>query len=487
MQTPSGNKVAADLHKQAQFIACAESAGDVILCWKRVVVAHHHDCDGIASGGVAANALRNAGIPFQTVVLKRLDAPGVKLVAQTAREMDASANDGQKTCIVFTDLGSGQLALLEPLLPDFKVAVLDHHVPQKLLEHENFLQVNPELFGLDGGVTASGASTAYFAFHKHCAGLSPLAVVGACGDMQDNGAGGFVGLNRQMLEQGVASGFVDLKKDLKVVGRHSRGLVYFLSYSTEPFLPGLTGDPKACAAFLEESGIPFTKEGGWLRYRDLGEQGKKKLVSALALYLTKKGVDKQVVLSLIGEVYEFPFESPDSELFDSSEFSTLLNAVGRHGKAQLGISVCLKEPGAFESARSILEGHRRAIAQGIDYAKQNFEDLGAFYFVDGRGVIEDTIIGSVIGNFFGSGLVARTKPIIGFSIEPETGFTKASGRGSKELVEKGLDLNLALRGSAEPIGGLGGGHKIASGASFPAGKEKEFLLKCREILKGQLA
>lgn len=481
-------KLAQDAGRQAQFISHAERAGEEILSWKRVVVAHHHDCDGIASAGVAVNALRNSGIPFETIVLKRLDEPGVRLVAQKAEEFTggAASADGESASIVFSDLGSGQLALLEPLLSKFKLAVIDHHVLQKQLQHENLLQVNPELFGLDGGVTASAASTAYFVFRKHCPGLAPLAIVGACGDMQDNGSSGFVGLNRQVLEEGVESGFVNLKRDLKMYGRHSRSLVYFLSYSTEPFLQGLSGDPKACAAFLEENGIPYLREGVWLRYRDLNELEKKKLVSALAVYLTKKGAEKQVVFSLIGDVYEFPREPEESELFDSSEFSTLLNAVGRHGKAQLGISVCLKEPGAFEQARSVLEAHRRAIAQGIDYAKQNFEDLDAFYFVDARGVIEDTIIGSVIGNFFGSGLVARTKPIVGFSIEPETGFTKASGRGSKQLVEKGLDLNLALRGAAEPIGGLGGGHKIASGASFPSSKEKEFLFKLRETLKAQL-
>lgn len=472
-------KVTQDLERQERFIAHAEQAGEQILSWKRAVVAHHHDCDGIASGGVAANALRNAGIEFETIVLKRLDEAGVRQVAQKAGEKNAN--------ILFTDLGSGQLALLEPLLPDFKVAVVDHHVPQKQVGHENFLQVNPELFGLDGGVTASAASTAYFVFRKRCAGLAPLAVVGACGDMQHGDGKGFVGLNRQMLAEGVGSGFVSARRDLKLYGRHSRSLVYFLSYSSEPFLPGLTGDPKACAAFLQESGIDFVRSGEWLRYRDLGEEEKKKLVSALALYLAQKGVEKEAILSLVGEVYEFPREDEKSELFDAGEYSTLLNAVGRRGKAKLGISVCLKEEGALEQARSVLEAHRRAIAQGIEFAKKNFEDLEAFYFLDARGVIEDTIIGSVIGNFFGSGLVARSKPIIGFSLEVETGFTKASGRASKELVEKGVDLNLALRTAAESIGGLGGGHKIAAGASFPAGKEKEFLSKCREILKAQLA
>ena len=463
--------------KQQQFVEHARSCGRQILSWKRVVAAHHHDCDGIASGGVVANALRANGVEFETIVLKRLDEEGVKKVASRARE--------KKGSIVFSDLGSGQLALLEPLLDEFRVAVIDHHVPQKQLESANLLHANPELFGLDGGYAASGASTAYFVFRDFCPGLEPLGVVGASGDFQD--AGGFTGLNKMMLEEGIRNGSVLCKKDLKLYGRHSRSLVSFLSYCSEPFLPGLTGNQKACAQFLEENGVPFVREGIWLKYKDLGEEEKKKLVSALANHLLSNGAEKEVVASLVGEVYEFPAEGENSPLYDCDEFGTLLNAVGRHGKAELGISVCLKEEGALENAVSVLEQHRRAISQGIFFARKNYNDLGEFYFVDAKGEIEDTIIGSVIGNFFGSGLVARSKPIIGFSLEVETGFTKASGRGSRQLVENGLDLNLVLRTAAESVGGLGGGHKIASGASFPAGREKEFLIKCREVLKNQLA
>jgi len=42
---------------------------------------------------------------------------------------------------------------------------------------------------------------------------------------------------------------------------------------------------------------------------------------------------------------------------------------------------------------------------------------------------------------------------------------KISARGNKPLIARGLDLSVALRRAAEAVGGNGGGHTIASGAS----------------------
>jgi len=464
------------LSDEAGFIECARSVGKRVLCWKSALVVHHHDCDGIASGGVAANALRNAGITFQTMVLPRLDAFGAQAAAQKAREL------GKGTNIVFTDLGSGQLALLAPLLEEFEIGVIDHHVPQIELKHDSFVHANPMLFGFDGGVAASAATTAYFCFRDYCKGLEQFGVVGAVGDIQ--AAQGLQQLNAVMLQDGVASGVVAKKMDLKMFGRYSRDLASFLAYSAEPFLPGLSGSLKKCAEFLYDNSIDTNKDGKWLRYKDLTGEQQKQLVSALANYLAEKGTEKEVIASLVGEVYEFPKESPETELYDSSDFSTLLNAVGRHEQAALGIRVCLKETGALEQARGVLEFHRRMISEGINFARSNCNDVGAFYLVDARGVIGDTIIGSVIGNFFSSGIVPRTKPIVGLSKEGEN-ISKASSRGCKKLIEAGLDLNIAMRTSAEFVGGLGGGHKIAAGASFPAGKEAGFLLKVKQELLAQ--
>ena len=54
-------------------------------------------------------------------------------------------------------------------------------------------------------------------------------------------------------------------------------------------------------------------------------------------------------------------------------------------------------------------------------------------------------------------------------------IVKVSARGNKPLISRGLDLSIALRKAAESVGGAGGGHTIASGASIPPGSEEKFL------------
>jgi single-stranded-DNA-specific exonuclease len=59
-----------------------------------------------------------------------------------------------------------------------------------------------------------------------------------------------------------------------------------------------------------------------------------------------------------------------------------------------------------------------------------------------------------------------------------------SARGNKLLISQGLDLSVALRRAAESVGGVGGGHTIASGASIPPGSQEKFL-SCLDQMVGE--
>ena len=65
-------------------------------------------------------------------------------------------------------------------------------------------------------------------------------------------------------------------------------------------------------------------------------------------------------------------------------------------------------------------------------------------------------------------------------------LVKVSARGTRALVEKGLDLSFALREAANSVGGEGGGHNVASGASIPPGTAEQFIAKVDEIVAEQL-
>ena len=69
---------------------------------------------------------------------------------------------------------------------------------------------------------------------------------------------------------------------------------------------------------------------------------------------------------------------------------------------------------------------------------------------------------------------------------PMHNFSKVSARGTREMISKGLDLSVAMQKAADAVGGVGGGHNIASGASVPKEMEKEFIRIVDMIIGGQL-
>jgi single-stranded DNA-specific DHH superfamily exonuclease len=66
------------------------------------------------------------------------------------------------------------------------------------------------------------------------------------------------------------------------------------------------------------------------------------------------------------------------------------------------------------------------------------------------------------------------------------GKVKVSSRGTDYLIARGLDLAVALREAAGALGGNGGGHNIAAGATIPRGQEEKFLALLDVIVGRQL-
>lgn len=420
------------------------------------LIVNHYDCDGICSGSLVKKGLLKLGKECENRTFRSLDE-------ETIRGLK-----GEKE-IVFVDFGGSRSETIEEELPDSNVLIIDHHQA----EESSTLQVNPFLFGIDGANELSASSTAYMIFDD--SSLADLAIVGSVGDMQDP----FIGANRKVLEQGIAAGEVTCEQDLRLFGRVSRPLITFLAYCTEPYLPGITGNEEKASAFLSDLGIEVKRGEEWKRYTDLDVGEKRRFVSGLVkhLYAVGKGKDAR---ELIGEVYGLPKRPRGTELSDAKEFSTLINACGRHGKPEVGIGVCVGQEGAYKEASALLLKHRKALRDGIEYATRVVEDYGSFYFLDGRGVIEDGIIGVVAGMLYG--VINRDRPIIAIANYAD-GSIKISSRATAKLVNGGLNLSKLLGAATEGIG-LGGGHSIAAGGKLEKDKVNEFLLALNKELKG---
>ena len=67
------------------------------------------------------------------------------------------------------------------------------------------------------------------------------------------------------------------------------------------------------------------------------------------------------------------------------------------------------------------------------------------------------------------------------------GKIKISARGTAYLLDKGLDLAVALGEAAASVNGVGGGHSIASGATIPSDSDKKFLEELDKIIGSQMS
>ncbi|VVB58935.1 DHHA1 domain protein [Candidatus Anstonella stagnisolia] len=425
-----------------------------ILQMKNPHILSHFDCDGLASASITTAFLTQHNIPHTLQIVKKLDAAAL------------SSLSGKKE-IIFTDLGSG-CREISNLHGD--IVVLDHH-QRAGIPH---LEANPYLFGFNGDTHISASGVCYFVFKTHV----HLGIVGAVGDVQTP-LSSPESLNCLMLQDAENSNAVKKYTGIRLFGRASRPLSQMLFFADDPYLPGLSGDEQRCSQFLSTCNIPLKEGERWRTYLDLTQSEQAALISALAEFLSKDGSPTKPQ-QLLSENYLLLSQPKGSELSDAGEFSTLLNACGRNNRPQTGIGVCLGEAGAVQEALSLLALHRKNLRAGIEYAQANLLDFGKFFLLDGRGIIPDGIIGVVAGMLVGRG----QKPILALALDSDSKNTlKLSTRATKSLVESGLNLGKILNETTPLLGGVGGGHKIAAGASIPNEKLEEFLLLFAEKLQ----
>jgi len=433
--------------KIQKMLEHAEEMRRVAFSFETPLIVSHYDCDGISARAVVEYAFRREWKKYRAVSIKKLDE---KAIEKLRKEKE----------IIFVDLGSGNERVNE--LKD--VLIIDHHQPARIEKP----QINPWMFGMDGGseVSSSGVASIVFGVRRD------LAIVGALGDMQYP----LESVNRYILEDGKKRGEVEEEHDITLYGRHSRPLHAFLAYSDEPYIPTISYNEENAIKLLDEIGIEAKEEERWRTYSDLDQSEKKRLVSALAGIMLEYDKD---VGELVGEVYSLPNYEKESIMRDAHEFSTMLNACGRHREPDVGVEAALGDKTAYKEAEELLRTHKNAIREGIIFARSNFVDAGVFYLVDGRGKIYEGIIGIVCGMVM---RVGYEKPVLGIS-ESEEGGIKVSSRGNRKMLENGLNLGGVMREAAERVGGMGGGHHLAAGAEIPKGSVNEFLVAVGEELK----
>ncbi len=457
----------------ADLGALMERAGEkarylssLIAQGKRILVVTHIDADGICSGSIAFAALARR----QAIVSVR-----------TVADLDLRAIEGLKAghydFYVFTDLGSGLVPELQSALGD-NFLILDHHqMPEGTESHP--CVVNAWNYGYDGGGEACSSSMAYV-FAKALDGmntdLSPLALVGAMGDRQDNGDGRSLGgLNKFALEDALATGLVSTTDDLVFFGRETRPVHEAIAMSSSPYVAGLSGARDAALAALTNAGFKLKEGGRWRTLGELTKEEKQKVLEVISGFLASSAKGGDVLKELLGSVYTFEFEDPLTPLRDAREFASLLNACGRMGRTDLGISICLGDrESALRDSLTLVVEYRSKLNKAIQKVQSEQDKVktqGPVMLVMGEDFIEERMTGS-ISSLLASSDRFRDKLVLVRAKSGESELKYSSRIG--ESYPGQVNLGEIMREAAEKVGGVGGGHDMAAGAKIPFDRRDDF-------------
>ena len=444
---------------------------------KSILIVSHIDADGITAGSIATITADRLGAEHRTVFVPKI-----------TEETIAMVNDAPEDYVWICDLGSGYLSEFSRS----NLVITDHHVPdpkwrKKQTSLDNFVSLdhlNPHVYGFDGSFETCGAGMTYLlskAVDPANIDLAYLAIVGAVGDFQDTNQSKLVSINRMIVNDAVANDDLVIEQDLRLFGRETRPIIQFFQYCNEPRLEGLTDNPNGCMDMLEFLHVPLKKNGEWRSWNDL-DPSEKERVTDNVLELVCLEDQKRIY----GEVYTLPKFEHGTGLRDAKEFATVLNSCGRYDDAETGMRICCGDTTALKDAEKNRADHRRHISSALSYVKDNhlIRERRFIQYFDAGDKIRDTVVGIVAGMLLNSPECRHNLPIIAF-VDSDDGV-KVSARANRDLVDRGLDLSVVMKTASGLVGGYGGGHSVAAGATIPEEKKEEFLDIVEDIVSSQV-
>lgn len=449
-------------------------------------VSSHIDADGISAAGIICSALHRLGTRFHLRILRQLEPKFIETLAQEKQKY-----------YIFSDFGSSQINFISEYIPNENILILDHHEPLKLPEKpSNIIEINPHLYGIDSSIEISGAGVTFLLAialdPKANIDLLPLALVGALGDAQDKEKQhSLLGLNARIAELGVKENLIRIEKDLYFPYSEMKPIHHALMETTEPFLPGLTGNEEACVRFLGSIDIPISIGDNWRTLSELSTEEKRNLTTQLTQLILSHGGTSEQASSLIGSNYKLINET-ELYLKDGRTYAELINACGRTYHPGIGVAVCMGDRGIhYRRAQDLFHDYQKKINSFLERLKhpgtiRETDHIQYFY----GGKLDETFIGKIATIAVKTKLAKPTKPLIGFATSDEKNY-KISARAQDTLTKKGLHLGIALRKTISQLGGdtskfLAGGHDAAAGARIPISHDSRFIETLNKIIKEQL-
>jgi single-stranded-DNA-specific exonuclease len=438
-----------------------------------IAIITHLDADGITSGSIMAMTLRRMGARFSLRTVSDLNSSVVEKMKAEGRDF-----------YVITDLGGGWASHLRKALGD-KWVIIDHHeiTEEEILTDDGGQILNPWKFGIDGGREVSAGGMAYMvasALDFKNRDLSAIAVVSAVADRQDQGdKKSFFGLNAEILKTAQSLGLVSVDLDIILTGRETRPVHEALAYTLFHYIDGLTWNTEACYLLLKNAGIKLKDDSSrWRALAEFSQEEKSTIVEAVAKFVdsSDKRVSDILLDDLIGYVYTLSREDKRSQLRDAREFSAMLNACGRIGKAGVGIAMSMGDRNmALSAGEEIMDMYKMTLRNNISTIfseKWRLADDGKTTFVNGDGILEEGMLEAVSTLLSGSPSL-RGRLLFVRTLAKE-GTYKFSSRKCLDCKSQ-ANLGVIMRQCSNALNGAGGGHSAAAGCSIPSSALDDFI------------
>lgn len=414
---------------------------------KPIKVISHFDTDGITSAAIFSRALSKWQKSFSLEIVKNLEESTIK-------------NLPENHILVFLDLASNSLDYLKN--KNTEVFILDHH---EIIQDipSNVTLINPHL--TKDEIISSAAICYLFSkeLGKADKEMATLAVLGMIGD----------NLERDILKvynDIIRDSETTIKKGL-LIYPSTRPLDRTLEYSSQPFIPGVTGSFKGVLELLRDAGIQ-RNNGDYKSLSELTEQEMSNLVTSIALrvHSTIKQED------LVGNIYLVKFFN---KLEDARELSALINACSRMGSPQTSLGLCLGSKKCKMDAEKIYVEYKQHLISGLKLVPEIEKISGKGYtIINARNNIKDTIIGTIASIISRSPVYEQGTIIIALAYNEDKIKVSARLAGNS-----GKNVREVLNQAVVQLGGEVGGHPKAAGCLISREKEDLFISEIKKAFE----
>ena len=410
---------------------------------KDIFIISHFDTDGITSATILIQTLRKLDKRFSLKIVPRL-------------EEETILNLPKDKVVVFLDLASGSLNYFSKMNLE-NIFIIDHHqIFQDIPEKLNI--INPQLNGKE---EISGSSLTYLFckyLSKDTKELAKLAILGMIGDSMEKSIDK---LNNLIINDGE----VKRKRGL-LIYPSTRPLNRTLEYCSDPYIPGITGNPQGVTELLREIGLS-PPNGKYKSLIELNDDEMSKLVTSIVLK-NPKVKNREI----IGDIFLIKFFN---KLEDGRELSAIINACSRLGESETAVQFCMELTKAKKRAELIHTKYKQFIISGLKFVSESEKIEGnGFVIINAKDKIKDTMIGTIASILSNSSLYEERTVITTMAYYEDK--IKVSARS---VGKSGRNLRELLSSIIEKIGGDVGGHEFAAGCMLKQENEKEFI----ELLK----